>query len=150
MKTLFMKITLLCCCFYVTSSIAGPCWKNQIENSIMPQKVCFDEIFLEQKKGEYKNIYLLNSDIEESLPLSSIKKQSDGIYLVTFKADYVNYSENCGLNLFSKIDFTGYFSAQGKYINHEKSQMKMNYTYTANNCRNQATPGTEEYSPLPQ
>lgn len=148
MKTLSLKLTVLACCFYVTSSFAGPCWKNQIEKSIMPQKVCFDEIFLESKKGEFKNVYLSNSDIEESMPLASIKKQSDGSYEVTFKSDYLNYSENCGLNLFSKIDFFGYFSAEGKYIHHEKSQMKMSYTYTSNNCRNNATPGSEEYKPI--
>lgn len=148
MKTLSIKFILLASGFFVTSSFAEPCWKNQIEKSIMPQKVCFEEIFLESKKGEFKNVYLLNSDIEESMPLTSIKKLADGSYEVTFKSDYLNYSENCGLNLFSKIDFFGYFSNEGKYIRHDKSTMKLSYTYTANNCRNNPVPGSEEYKPV--
>lgn len=148
MKTLLVKITLLACCLYVTNSFAGPCWKNQIEKSIMPQKVCFEDIYLESKKGEFKNVYLLNADIEESIPLTSVKKLADGSYEVTFRSDYLNYSENCGLNLFSKIDFFGYFSSAGKYVRHDKSMLKMSYTYTSNNCRNTASPGSEDYRPI--
>lgn len=148
MKTLSLNLCALVCCFFVTNLHAEPCWQNQTTESVMPQKICFDEIRLEKKQNIFKNIYLLNSDIDESLPLNSITKLADGNFEVSLKSDYLNYSENCGLNLFSKIDFVGVFSAEGKYVEHQKSKMTLRYTYTANNCRTPAKPGSETYLPI--
>lgn len=148
MKTLSWIQMIFWCCFFVTPAFSAPCWQNEIKKSIMPQEICFDEIILEKDQGGYRRIYLSNKHLDESVPLSSIKKISNGKYKITFKTDYINYSENCGLNLFSKLYFQGYFTEQGEYADHQLSELNIKYTYTANNCRRGTQSGEERYTPF--
>ncbi|MCB0367902.1 MAG: hypothetical protein KDD45_00320 [Bdellovibrionales bacterium] len=150
MKTLMLKNYILACCFLGTMSLANPCWKNQTADSIMPKKVCFEDIHLVKKSGEFKKIYILNQDVDQVVKIDKLSLKDSETYEVRFKSDYINYSENCGLNLFSKIEFTGFFDKEGKYLekDHSLSKLTMSYSYSENNCRSRLKSGTEQYTPV--
>ncbi|MBN8537234.1 MAG: hypothetical protein J0M15_09275 [Deltaproteobacteria bacterium] len=145
---LFLKVVIICC-FFETTSMSIPCWKNEAMQSIMPAKICFSKIFLEKNQNEFKKIYLLNDDFEDLLPINTLEKETNNSYKVGIKSDYINYSESCGLNLFSRIIFNGFFSSDGKYMKHEKSKLTIKFNHSRNICKEPLKSGSENYLPLP-
>lgn len=145
---LFLRV-LIVCCFFETISIAIPCWRNETLQSIMPAKICFSKIFLEKNQNEFKKLYLQNDDFEDLLPIIVLEKKPNNSYKVGINSDYINYSESCGLNIFSRIIFNGFFSSDGKYIEHEKSKLTIKFNHSKNICKYQLKSGSENYLPIP-
>lgn len=134
-------------CIFLTSSFnsawADVCFDNTNPNGILAKQICFKDVRILNWGTPDHKVYLKNSDIDDIYPIQKVTPAANG-FLISVKGDYINYSENCGLTIFSQFDFRFIVNVKSEY-QHKNAALDIKYTYTPNNCQVKVKAGAEKF-----
>lgn len=145
MKKIALSVFL---CLVMTQDLqASYCYLNQKQDkNIMPNRICFTKIGGKIQDDKSLKVFLKNDTIQSWYAPKRYDVESP-YNQVVLVGDYLNYVEDCGLNILSQFKWVGNFDAHAEFIDFETSRLTINFEWTPDSCHIQKKKGSEIFIP---
>ncbi len=146
---MFRSVRLILCVFLTSafnSAWADYCFDNANQNGVMARTICFKDITILNFGSAKQKLYLRSADVDEAFSIQKWDKSNSG-FLLSAQGEYLNYVENCGIEIFSNYQLKAIFNPQGQYVHDKSNSLIITYKYTPNRCQTPSGNGTEHFIP---
>ena len=146
---MFRSLSLIICVFLTSafnSAWADYCFDNATQTGVMARAICFKDIKILNFGTAKQKLYLKSADLDEAFAIQKWEKSNLG-FTLSAQGEYLNYVENCGIEILSNYQLKAVFNQNGQYIHDNSNSLVITYKYTPNRCQTPSVNGTENFVP---